>query len=184
MPVSAKVAERIATQLKRYQAILTHAQQRDVSEADTAIIISDMLSDVFGYNKYEHVTTEHAIRGTFVDLAVEVDEDIRFLVEVKAIGVPLKDNHVKQAVDYGANKGTEWVVLTNGVSWRVYKIVFAQPIDKTLIFEMDILTLSARSAEVLECFGNLSKKGSPKGRWETFSSRSRSRASSPLPRCC
>jgi hypothetical protein len=163
MPVSAKVAERIATQLKRYQAILTQAQQRDVSEADTAIIISDMLSDVFGYNKYEHVTTEHAIRGTFVDLAVEVDEEVRFLVEVKAIGVPLKDNHVKQAVDYGANKGAEWVVLTNGVSWRVYKIVFAQPIDKTLVFEMDILTVSARSAEVLECLGNLSKEGFSKG---------------------
>jgi hypothetical protein len=163
MPVSAKVAERIATQLKRYQAILTQAQQRDVSEADTAIIISDMLSDVFGYNKYEHVTTEHAIRGTFVDLAVEVDEDIRFLVEVKAIGVPLKDNHVKQAVDYGANKGAEWVILTNGVSWRVYRIVFAQPIDKTLVFDMDILALSARSPEVAECFGNLSKEGFSKG---------------------
>ena len=163
MPVSTKVAERIARQLKRYKAILTHAQQRDVSEADTATIISDMLSDVFGYNKYEHVTMEHAIRGTFVDLAVEVDGDVRFLVEVKAIGVPLKDSHVKQAVDYGANKGTEWVVLTNGVSWRVYKIVFAQPIDKSLIFEMDILTLSAHSDDVLECLGNLSKEGFSKG---------------------
>lgn len=45
----------------------------------------------------------------------------------------------------------------------MFKIVFAQPIDKSLVFEMDILTLSARCAEVLECFGNLSKEGFSKG---------------------
>ena len=163
MGISTKVAERITTQLKRYQTILNQAQQRDVSESDTCIIISDMLSDVFGYNKYEHITTEHAIRGTFVDLAVEVDEELRFLIEVKAIGVPLKDNHVKQIVDYGANKGVEWVVLTNGALWRVYKVIFAQPIEKALICEIDLLTMSNRSPEVIECFGNLSKEGFSKG---------------------
>ena len=163
MAVSAKVADRITTQLKPYQAILNQALQRDVSESDTCRIISDMLSDVFGYNKYEHVTTEHSIRGTFVDLAVQVDDDVRFLIEVKAIGVPLKDGHVKQAIDYGANKGVEWIVLTNGAIWRVYKIIFAQPIDKALICEVDILALSNRSPEILECFGNLSKEGFSKG---------------------
>lgn len=76
------------------------------------------------------MNTEGFLCGTFVDLAVELDGDLRFLIEVKAIGVPLKDNHhVKQAVDYGADKGVEWVVLTNGATWRVYKIILAQPID-------------------------------------------------------
>jgi hypothetical protein len=163
MPVTARVADRITTQLKRYQAVLGQAQQRDVGESDTSRIISDMLSDVFGYDKYEHVTTEHAIRGTFVDLAVQVDGELRFLVEVKAIGVPLKDSHTKQAVDYGANKGTEWIILTNGAVWRVYKIIFSQPIDKVLIFEIDLLSASHRSPEMLECFGNLSKEGFSKG---------------------
>jgi hypothetical protein len=163
MPVSAKVAERITSQLKRYQGILNQAQQRDVGESDTSMIFSDMLSDVFGYNKYEHITTEHSIRGTYVDLAIQVEDELRFLIEVKAIGVPLKDNHVKQAIDYGANKGTEWVVLTNGAVWRVYKIIFAQPIDKALICEVDLVSAGPRNPEVLECFGNLSKEGFSKG---------------------
>lgn len=163
MPVTPRVADRITSQLKRYQAVINQAQQRDVGESDTALIISDMLSDVFGYNKYEHITTEHAIRGTFVDLAIEVDGELRFLIEVKAIGVPLKDNHVKQAIDYGANKGVEWVLLTNGATWRVYKIIFSQPIDKALVCEVDMLSTSHRSPEVLECFGNLSKEGFSKG---------------------
>jgi hypothetical protein len=163
MAISSKVESRISTELKRYQPILANAKQRDVSESDTVVIIADMLHDIFGYDKYQHVTTEHAIRGTYVDLAVVVDEDIRFLIEVKAIGLELKDNHVKQAIDYGANKGVEWVVLTNGGTWRVYKIYFSQPIEKSIIFEIDVLTANPKSSDLIECLGNLSREGFSKG---------------------
>lgn len=160
MPVTARVAERISTQLKKYQGILAEAQARDVSESDTAAIIADMLVDVLGYKKYVEVTTEHAIRGTFVDLAVRVGNDIRFLVEAKAIGSALKDSHVKQAIDYGANNGIEWIVLATGIHWRVYKVHFKQPIDKSLIFEFDVLANgSHKSPQVIECLGNLSREG-------------------------
>ncbi len=159
MPISAKVATRISTELKRYQGILANAKQRDVSESNIVVIIIGMLSDVFGYDKYQHVTTEHSIRGTYVDLAVIVDDETRFLIEAKAIGIELKDSHVKQAVDYAANKGTEWVVLTNGAVWRAYKIYFGQPIEKSLVFEIDVLAANPRSPDVVECFGNLCREG-------------------------
>jgi len=158
MAVSAKVEGRIAAQLKRYQPILEQAKQRDISESDTCLIICDFLSDVLGYKKFDHITTEHNIRGSFVDLAVQTDGTIRFLIEVKAIGIPLKDQHVKQVVDYAANQGTEWVVLTNGAVWRVYRIQFSQPIEKTLICEFDLLSSGPKSPEVIECFGNLSRE--------------------------
>src|SRR3990172_8243335 len=143
--ISKKVVERIAQQLKKYQSVLADAQNRDISESDTVVIIGDMLSDMLGYKKYTEITTEFTIRGTFVDLAVKVGNDVRFLIEAKAIGVSLKDNHIKQAIDYGANNGIEWVLLTNGVVWQVYKVHFKQPIDHTLIFEMDLLTANPRS---------------------------------------
>lgn len=158
MGISQKVANRISSELKRYQGVLANAKQRDVSESDVVVVVGDMLQDVLGYDKYQHVTTEHAIRGTYVDLAVAVDNDLRFLIEVKAIGIELKDAHVKQAIDYGANKGIEWVVLTNGAVWRVYKIHFGQPIDKALVFELDVLTANPKSDQVVECFGNLSRE--------------------------
>lgn len=62
--------------------------------------------------------SEHAIRGTYCDLAVRIDGKLAFLLEVKAVGLDLKDQHVKQSVDYAANQGCEWVVLTNGIEWR------------------------------------------------------------------
>jgi hypothetical protein len=130
----------------------------DISEADTVTVINDILADC-GYDKFLEVTGQYAIHGTFVDLAVKVDEDIRFLIEVKAVGIELKDIHIKQAIDYAANEGIEWVILTNGAVWRVYNVHFGQPIEKILVCEVDLTALSPESDEILECFGNLSREG-------------------------
>jgi predicted type IV restriction endonuclease len=159
MAIPKKVIDRITGNLKRYQTILADAKNRDISESDTVVILGDLLADILGYKKYTEITTEFAIRGTYVDLAVKVGEDIRFLIEAKAINVDLKDNHVKQAIDYGANHGIEWVVLTNGAVWQVYKIHFKQPIDKSLIFEINLLQTNPKNQQLLECFGTLSREG-------------------------
>jgi predicted type IV restriction endonuclease len=159
MAISAKVAARISTQLKKYQGVLAEAQKRDVSESDTVTIITDMLADLFGYDKYKEVTSEHSIRGTSVDLAVVVDEKKRFLLEAKAINIELKDQHIKQAVDYAANEGVSWVVLSNGAIWRLYCVRFSKPIDKTLVFEIDILNCDCKSDDVVACFGSLTSEG-------------------------
>lgn len=159
MAISKKVTDRITLNLKRYQSILTDAKNRDISESDTVVILADLLADILGYKKYVEITTEFAIRGTYVDLAVKVGEDVRFLIEAKAINIDLKDSHVNQAINYGANHGIEWVVLTNGAIWQVYKIHFKQPIDKSLIFEIDLLKTTVKNQQLLECFGTLSREG-------------------------
>lgn len=159
MAIPKKVSDRISLNLKRFQAILADAKSRDISESDTVVILGDMLAELLGYKKYIEITTEFAIRGTYLDLAVKVGSDVRFLIEAKAINVDLKDNHIKQAIDYGANHGIEWIVLTNGVIWQVYKIHFRQPIDKSLIFEVDLLSVNPKNSQLLDCFGTLSREG-------------------------
>lgn len=52
------------TNLRKYQRVLESARKRDVNESDTSVIVKDMLSDLLGYDKYEEVTTELAIRST------------------------------------------------------------------------------------------------------------------------
>lgn len=113
-----KVLERLNATVKRYQSVLSAAKARDVGESDTVTIVVDMLADVFGYDKYAEITSEHAIKGTFCDLAIKFDGTLQLLIEVKAIGLELKENFVKQAIDYAANQGVDWVVLTNGAYWR------------------------------------------------------------------
>ncbi|MDI6632248.1 MAG: type I restriction enzyme HsdR N-terminal domain-containing protein [Thermoanaerobacteraceae bacterium] len=117
MALPKKIEDRLKRGIKRYQPILSSAKSRDVNESDTVTIIKDILSDVFGYDKYSEITSEYSIRGTYCDLAIKIDNELRMLIEAKAIGSELKDGFVKQAVDYAANQGIEWVVLTNGDIW-------------------------------------------------------------------
>ena len=154
-----KVAERIVAGLKRFQPILASAKARDVGESDTVTIITDMLAEIFGYDKYSEITSEYAIRGTYCDLAIKLEGTLQTLIEVKAIGIDLKDAHVKQAVDYAANQGVDLVLLTNGITWRVYRIVFAKPIDHELVIDIDFCALNSRTASDVELLYLWCKEG-------------------------
>jgi predicted type IV restriction endonuclease len=160
MKIPSRVEPRLISGIKRFQPILVSAKARDVNESDTAIIVTDMLSDLFGYDKFGgEITSELSIRGTFCDLATKLDGKVQLLLEVKAIGLELKDAHVKQAIDYAANKGIEWVVLTNGTNWRIYKVTFAKPIDGELVCEINFLTIEPKNSEHLEQLYTLTKEG-------------------------
>src|SRR3546814_15135981 len=69
---------------------------------------------------------------------------------MKAIGLDIKDHHVKQAIDYTANQGVDWVLLTNGTQWRVYHVIFAKPIGQELIVHIDFCALNPHSANDVE----------------------------------
>lgn len=157
--IPSRVQERLVAGIKRFIPILTAAKSRDVNESDTVTIITDMLADVFGYDKYSEITSEYVIRGTFVDLAIKLDGKAQLLIEVKAIGLDLKDAYVKQAVDYGANEGIEWVVLTNGVIWQIYKVSFGKPVGAELILQIDFLNTSHKNQDDLENLYLLTKEG-------------------------
>lgn len=157
--VPSRVADRICTGIKRFQPILASAKSRDVGESDTVTIVVDMLAEIFGYDKYSEITSEHAIRGTYCDLATKLDGILQSLIEVKAVGLELKDPHVKQAVDYAANQGVDWVVLTNGALWRVYKLTFAKPIDFELVVEIDFAALNPKCTKDIESLYLFAKEG-------------------------
>ncbi|MBM3351164.1 MAG: type I restriction enzyme HsdR N-terminal domain-containing protein [Betaproteobacteria bacterium] len=159
MAIPKKIDDRIKVGLKKYQPVLANAKLRDVGEADTVTIIKDMLSDVFGYDKYSEITSEYAIRGTYCDLAIKLDGKLSTLIEVKAVGIELKDQHVKQAIDYGANQGVDWIMLTNGITWQVYKLTFSKPIEKELVLNFDVTSINPRLDKDVESLYLLCKEG-------------------------
>ena len=153
------VTDRLAKETRRFQRILKTAKDRDINESDTVVIITDMLSTVFGFDKYAEITSEYAIRGTFCDLAVKVDGNVKYLIEVKAIGLDLKETHLRQAVGYGVQHGIQWVVLTNGIVWELYRIKFERPVDYDLLCTLNILEMNARKKEDQDILFLLCKEG-------------------------
>jgi len=166
--INSKVIDRIKSNLVPFQKILEQAKSRDINEADTVVIVADILGGLFGYEKYSDVTREYAVKGQFCDLAVKVDNALKFLIEVKAIGVTLAEKHYQQALNYGANSETEWFILTNGVVWKVYKVRFEKPLKTDFICEFNLLEIKAKNEQDLEKLYILCKEGIKKNAIDDF----------------
>jgi hypothetical protein len=163
-----RIYDRLASGIKKFQPILTNAKSKDINESDTVIIITDMLSEIFGYDKYSEITSECNIRATFCDLATKINGKIQLLIEIKAIGLELKDNYVKQAIDYAANQGVDFVILTNGVDWKAFKVAFTKPIQQEMVFEFDFLGLSHKCEDDIDKLFLISKEGWVKSKLYDF----------------
>lgn len=152
------VSKRISTELPKFQKILSAARDRDVNEADTVVIVADILEAIFGYDKYTEITREYAIKGTFCDLAIKIGEKVDILIEVKAIGMELKDIHARQAINYGAQSGIHWVVLTNGLDWQFFKVVVDGQVSSEQFLNFNLLELSGRKAADQELLFSLCRR--------------------------
>jgi len=134
------VEKRIRDGIKKYKNVLKTAKDKDINEADTVTIVFNMLVDICGYDRFLDLTKECAIKGTFCDIAIKLDNNpIVFLIEVKAVGINLKESHLKQAIHYASDSGTEWAILTNGDHWQIHKIIFGKPIKTELALDFKFL---------------------------------------------
>lgn len=48
-----KVQERLVDGIKKYQPIVQGRKAADVGEADTVILVTEILAEVFGYDKFK-----------------------------------------------------------------------------------------------------------------------------------
>lgn len=135
------------------------AKERDVNESDTVTIVTDMLEEIFGFDKYNDITREFSIKGNFCDLAIKSSKSIDYLIEVKAIGLNLSDNHLKQAVNYASHQGIKWVVLTNGMNWNLYRVIVDNKVDSELMFSINFEDINIRKSENQELLYLLCKRG-------------------------
>ncbi|MDV6341418.1 type I restriction enzyme HsdR N-terminal domain-containing protein [Nitrosomonas sp. Is24] len=168
LKIPKKVTDRISSNLKTYQNVANSHKSKDVSEADTVTLVKDILAYCFGFDKYQELTSEQQIRGTFCDLAVKIDSKIKYLIEVKAAGVNLNDSHLRQAINYGANQGIEWVVLTNAVEWRLYRIKFGQPVDYEEVSSFNLLEINPKKEDDIKKVFLLCREGISSDAMDTF----------------
>ena len=68
-----KVRERLVAGLKKFQPIVQGRKSADVGEADTMTLVTDLLAELFGYDKFTEITSEFAVKTTYCDLATKVD---------------------------------------------------------------------------------------------------------------
>lgn len=86
--------------------------------------------------------TEYNIRGTYADYVIQLARKKHIVIEVKSIQIDLSANHLRQAMGYAADEGIDWILLTNGRQVKLYKVIFAKPVTRHLVFEYDLTDLS------------------------------------------
>lgn len=133
--------DEIRAALRRFQRPLQDLVSRDANEGDTRLLVTDFLCIALGYDKYEDLTTEYAVRGEFADYGVRIDKQLVAFIEVKRAAQQLNPRHLRQAETYAVKEGLEWVILTNGQTWQAYHVTAAtgQQVSTTLALEVDLL---------------------------------------------
>ena len=157
---------RVSAGLKKLVKPTLMLKEKDAAEADTRHLVTDILVDVLGYDKYENLTAEFAVKGDWADYGIRIDKQLLAFIEVKRITQKLSASHLKQVESYALKEGVQWAFLTNAQVWQAYHVmpVKGQQSEVTLIFEVDILDENLKSNTKTDLMFLISKEGLSKGR--------------------
>lgn len=155
------------TQLKNYKKKYLVDKYFELDESATRLMINSFLSDVLGYAELDEVKTEYTIKGTYADYVIQLDKKQHIVIEVKAIQINLSENHIRQALGYAANEGIDWVLLTNGKQWMLFRVLFEKPIKNILVFNFD-LSIEESYKKAIVALEYLTKKCVEKGDLEQY----------------
>jgi hypothetical protein len=132
-----------AFQLDRFATAFRDARERGANESDTVMYLVKFFEEVFGYDSLKgEISKELSIKDRYCDIALKIDGEVKLLVEAKAAGLKgLTEKHIEQAENYASRAGLTWVLLTNGIEWRLYHLTFneGEGIAHEIAFEVNLL---------------------------------------------
>ena len=91
---------RISVALKKLTKPTLLMKEKDALEADTRHLVTDILVDALGYDKYENLTAEFAVKGDFADYGIRIDKQLQAFIEVKRVSQKLSASHLRQVESY------------------------------------------------------------------------------------
>ena len=160
-------------QLTRYAQVFKDAREKGANEADTVMYLVKMFGDVLGYDSLAgEISKEVAIKDRYCDFCVKLEGTIEYIIEAKsAAQKKLNEKNIEQAENYASRGGISWVLLTNGIEWQLYHLVFAEGegITHDLVFAFDLLEeIETNVDKVWSMLSLISKKGILNGDHDTY----------------
>lgn len=145
-------------------------RKANLKEYPTRTIFVDPLLQALGWDVTDpdEIELEYpTIDGKSVDYAPKINRKPVLFIEAKALNDPLTDvKSTTQVVGYAANAGVEWCVLTNGVTYKVYRSTEKAKAPDKLLFEISIdpkETEGLSIEQVVEQFARFSRDAMAKG---------------------
>lgn len=164
-----KAKERIKKGFRRMSNIVAKGKEEQFKEADTRKIVSDVLHEYLGWDKFENITAEQMIGSRYADYVIKKGSDQIAVIEVKQIGMKLKETHLNQARLYAIDEGIDWIVLTNGDMWQVYRMDYKKKSpETTMVFNVAISDREIKPTKKAELFYLISEEAYRKNEIEDY----------------
>lgn len=146
----------ITQSIHAIQPEIIKAYERGDNESDTRALIDRILKEALGYSEDE-IKRECKVYANRIDYVISIKGQESLVIEAKAIGKSLGKTAVEQATSYGVLAGIRWVLLTNGVVWKLYRTSDNSNPPHDLIFVIELL--DGLDSEEAEQFYLISKHG-------------------------
>lgn len=172
-----KARDRIKAQVQTVRSLCNKGKKVNMGEADTRSIVRKVLVDCLGWDEFEDVTQEEAIKGGYCDFMLRYEGKPYAVIEVKKVSGGLNDNHLRQAKHYAQDKGLDWIILTNGDLWEVHNLYYKRkrecnPEPLTFhLFTTSFTDTSIKPAERIEMLYLLSKEARKKDELKVYHDR-------------
>jgi hypothetical protein len=135
----AEARSRLRALIRRLSKPMSDCVARDANEAETRLIVTDVLREGLGYDTYGELAAEYQVKGEFADFGLRIGQQLVAFVEVKRATTNLATKHLRQVEMYAVNEGVEWLILTNGGTWQAYHLTPGMPVRIDLALEVDLL---------------------------------------------
>lgn len=149
-------AQEIRSRIKSLLPQIMAGLAAGTNEGSSRIILDKILQQVLGYS-IEEIKAEQRIQGRSADYVLSPGGVDMAVIEAKRIGGPLKEKQIFQATSYAAYAGIKWAILTNIITWRLYKITTVDKIEPHLVFTIDLS--AGVSAEASHFLALISRNG-------------------------
>ncbi|MHB9004186.1 MAG: type I restriction enzyme HsdR N-terminal domain-containing protein [Coriobacteriia bacterium] len=163
-----KARERVMKGIRKYKSVAQKARSNGAKESDTRMIVSSMVNDALGWDAFDNLTGEYRIKGSFADFVIRNNGKHFAIIEVKAVSSKLNENHLYQAVSYASSEGVEWVILTNGAEWKLYRVLFTKPVAHQLVFEVSLIDEAMKPKEKSDLLYLLTPEAQRKDELEAY----------------
>ncbi|MEC3893559.1 MULTISPECIES: hypothetical protein [Nocardiopsis] len=117
-----QVRGRVAAAVDRFRGPLTELVERDANDGDTRLLVADFFDVGLNFSKYQDLTTEFRTSGDSIDYAIVLEGELFAPIDVRRIGQELDLRNIQMSRRLAAERGAEWVFLTNGRVWRAYHL--------------------------------------------------------------
>lgn len=121
---------------------LERCRKAEMKETPTRTIFIDPMLEALGWDvkDLDEVELEYpTIDGKSVDYALKINRKSVVFVEAKPLGDPLTNvKDITQVIGYAASAGVEWCILTNGLTYKVYRSTEKAEAPEKLLFEVSI----------------------------------------------